>query len=269
MITLGILNRHQPLTQLIYSALAGIVGMSGKINQIPPMLGFQAADAAGAMQATIGILAAVIERQRTGRGQHVDVSLCESAFALGVPSLASALSDPCYERGANMLDGGLPNYNVYSTQDDKYLAVGSLEARFWEKVCVLVGRPDLQHSPSPTAVKELFASKRAEEWLKIFEGEDVCIELVLSPEEVFSHEQHVSRGVVQYPPPNTDDLPQIVFGPRMGLHPAQRLPRAPCLGEHTRQVLLDHGFSESEVDESVELGVIKDITANPIHDHMP
>eukprot|EP00604_Paraphysomonas_vestita_P001414 CAMPEP_0174823788 /NCGR_PEP_ID=MMETSP1107-20130205/27627_1 /TAXON_ID=36770 /ORGANISM="Paraphysomonas vestita, Strain GFlagA" /LENGTH=155 /DNA_ID=CAMNT_0016047819 /DNA_START=1 /DNA_END=465 /DNA_ORIENTATION=- len=114
-----------------YMALAGMIGLSGKSGTVPPLPGFQGADASGAMQAVIGIQSAIIERFTTNVGQFVDVSLTEAAMALAVPSLAAQIASKDMERGTSLLDGGIINYNIYETKDQKYITVGALEDHFW------------------------------------------------------------------------------------------------------------------------------------------
>lgn len=213
-------------------------------------------------QAVIGIQSAVIERFSTSLGQHVDVSLTEAAMALAIPTLAAQTAGAVMPRGTGALDGGIQNYNVYRTKDDRFLAVGALEDHFWAKFLTHIGQDaliptkdsnagPLGGKPKSQTVTALFASKTYEEWLLIAAECDACIEPVLSVEEMRNHPQHVARDVFlpfQSSPGSSGVPPEVVLGPRMGNHPPTRLARAAGIGEHTDQVFLDAGFSSAEIE---------------------
>jgi alpha-methylacyl-CoA racemase len=239
-------------------------------------------------QAVIGIQSALIERFSTNLGQHVDISLTESAMALAVPALATHLaSEGGFDRGVSSLDGGLINYNLYETLDGKYLSVGALEDHFWKQFCDHVGAKHLlprASAPSPSHGKEkkkeqmeeqerqaitLFRSKTLEEWVAISQQCDVCLEPVLQPMELVSHPQHVARNVFIPSPPSatpTDSSsppspsrlpPQILLGPRLSNHPGEYLQRARKLGEDTDEVMReDGGYTPQEIQAYRQSGVI-------------
>ena len=271
-----------------YMAIAGLLGLSGAEHTLPPLPGFQAADAAGALQAVIGIQAAIIEKMTTGKGQFVDISLCESSMALAVPSLVNGLTGGDTTRGRGFLDGGLPNYAIYGTRDGQYLSVGALEPHFWLKLLTYLNiSPESVTSESTV---QLFSSKSMSEWLVIANECDVCIEPVLDVCAVPAHPQHVQRNVfISYPPgevepvsvvvPTTGKsvggagsvldrehstvdeagaaknsiLPkQLVLGPRLSNHAAVPLRRASKFGEHSLSVLQETGsFSDAEIKELI------------------
>src|SRR5690606_17434370 len=127
-----------------YLAMAGVASHAGRKASGPPPLGIQVADVAGGSHhAVMGILAAVIHRQHTGEGQYIDISMTDAAFALNAMAGAACLSGgqlPAPE--ADLLNGG-SFYDYYATADERWLAVGSLEPQFLERLCVLIGRPEL------------------------------------------------------------------------------------------------------------------------------
>jgi crotonobetainyl-CoA:carnitine CoA-transferase CaiB-like acyl-CoA transferase len=133
-----------------YIARAGVLGHSGPRDGAPAMPGVQIADiGGGSLFGLIGILAALHERDRTGRGRAVDISMTEGALAfLHMQLSALALLGPeaaPMRRGGEPLNGGYPGYNVYRTQDGRYLAVGALEPKFLTTLLQRVGREDLLH----------------------------------------------------------------------------------------------------------------------------
>jgi crotonobetainyl-CoA:carnitine CoA-transferase CaiB-like acyl-CoA transferase len=272
-----------------YMALAGMIGLSGKPQTVPPLPGFQGADASGALQvcsslssfsillivpkAVIGIQSALIERFSTNLGQYVDISLTEAAMALAVPSLATHLASGGFERGVSSLDGGLINYNIYETKDGKYLTVGALEEHFWKNFCDHIGAKHLLPKGkelSPEQVQDattLFQSKTLEEWIEISHQCDACLEPVLKPVELVSHPQHVARNVfIHSPPPPAASTaspsppqlpPQILLGPRLSNHPGEYLQRARKLGEDTDEVMReDGGYTPQEIEAYRQSGVI-------------
>ena len=240
-----------------YMATAGLLGLTASPDGIPPTLGFQAADASGALQAVIGILSAVIGRSSTGRGQFVDVSMTEACMVLGLPAFSQALYGHYKGPGVGLLDGGLVNYSIYATSDGRHVSVGALEPHFWIKFCKAIGREDCIKGKK-AAIKELFLSKSYAEWIAIAEQVDACIEPVLRPDELSRHPQHVSRGVILDSAPAVGEdgveraTPQLVLGPRVGETAPTALPPASTLGEHSAQVLRLAGFSDVEISALVE-----------------
>jgi alpha-methylacyl-CoA racemase len=234
-----------------YMALSGLLGLTGKADELPPTVGFQAADAAGAMQAVVGILAALVERGSTGLGQSVDVSLTEAVMTLGLPSLVHSLVGYQSPRGGDTLNGGLPNYRTYRTQDEQYLSVGALEGHFWARLCDAAGRPDLSKIAPTEDVEAMFASRTRAQWEELFGAVDACVEPVFTAEEALAHPQHSARSVVleeAAPAPGASrPRRQLVLGPRMSLHPAALLPPAPRIGEHTSAILRGAGFDEADI----------------------
>ena len=190
-----------------YLALSGLASYSGRKETGPILSGTQIADiAGGSHHAVMAILAAVIERTNTGKGQYLDISMSDAAFALNTMFGAAALvseNDPAY--GSEMLNGGL-FYDYYQTSDDRYLSIGSLEPVFANK---LMQHLDLQHLLSklmdqrPAAQQEVrqaieskIAAKTLREWQAEFSELDACVEPVLSVNEAAQHPQFIERNML-------------------------------------------------------------------------
>src|SRR5436190_4817668 len=164
---------------LNYQGWAGL--LADTAPALPPV---QIADlAAGALGAATRILAALLERERTGRGAHLVVSLTHGAHELAAHRLGG-------EPFPRLLTGGLACYRIYPTADGRYLTVAALEPRFFSRLCELLGRPELaegQYEPDqePLAdeLAELFAAKPLATWLELFDGEDVSVGPVATLEE--------------------------------------------------------------------------------------
>lgn len=199
--------RDRPGHDINYISMAGLAGYSGTKTEGPAQNSIQIADiAGGSLHSVIGILSAVIYRQRTGEGQYLDISMTDCALTL------NALTAPSYlVNGENpkpeetMLNGGT-FYGFYETKDGKHFSVGSLEPQFRKLLCEAIGREDLYPlslSQKPNDVvqfkeilKEAFSSKTFAEWNDIFTEVEACVEPVLSMEETFKHPNTINREMI-------------------------------------------------------------------------
>lgn len=162
---------------LNYMGWAG--ALADTAPSVPPV---QAADlAAGALGAVAEILAALLERGRTGRGRRITISMTHGAHRLVTHRRGADIVVP------RLLTGGAPCYAIYPTADGRFLTVAALEPKFWLRLCELIDRPDLvERHYDPSAAEELsgvFASRTLAEWLELFEQEDVCVGPVSTLEE--------------------------------------------------------------------------------------
>jgi len=234
-----------------YVARAGLLAMGGR-DGAPAIPGAQVADIGGAWVAVTGILAALLERVRTGRGRLVDVSLVESATSFAALHLGpAALGLPVAPAGQGFLDGGLPSYGLYRTADDRWLAVAALEPKFFAALCERLGLGDLTAEAygggaEAERVRALlvrtFAGAPLATWQERLAGLDACVEPVLLPEEVLRDAHLGARGL--FPASRGLATPLLHLGP-----PAAA--PAPGLGEHTREVLAEAGLTPAEIDALV------------------
>jgi crotonobetainyl-CoA:carnitine CoA-transferase CaiB-like acyl-CoA transferase len=246
---------------LNYLALAGILSHTGRQASGPPGLGVQVADVGGgAFGAITGILAAVIQRQLTGEGQMVDVSMFDLALAWNGLAAAGYLAtgeNPTYEGG--LLNGGTL-YDTYRTADGRYLAVASLEDKFWRGFCQAIGRPDLADRGifGPAAgqpglkdeIAATIAQRSLAEWLAVFEPLDVCVEPVLNVEEALAHPHTAAHGlVVETPRGDGTAQHQVAHPLRFSASRPVYHHIGPPLGEHTVEVLAEAGFTALEIHE--------------------
>ena len=250
-------------------ALSGIASHSGRADGGPPPLGVQIADVgAGSFGAITGILAAVIHRQQTGEGQFVDASMFDGALAWNALAAADTLAsgrDP--EREGDLLNGGA-YYDYYRTSDGRYLAVGSLEPKFWRGFCEAIGRPDLvdrgwvqdrdEQRALKAEIRAVIGSRTLEAWMAIFDERDVCVEPVLSVSEALDHPQTQARAiVVDVPRPGGPAQPQV--GHPLKFSRSQPVYRHIGVqpGTHTVQVLAEAGYDEAEIAALRERGVVQ------------
>ncbi len=221
-----------------YAALAGFLAGNRGRDGAPVLSALQTADMSGALFAACAILAALLARGRTGRGQHVEVPLADSAAALmTVPLVRVAAGGD----EASELMGTHACYNVYRCRDGRWLAVGALEPKFWEGLCAALALPHLaprqwdDGAARGEAVREVaaaFARHDREEWLARLLPLDVCVEPVLEMAEV--------------PAPA---LPWARAWP-------QAASAVPALGEHTQAVLAENGFAPEDIAVLHDAGTV-------------
>ena len=190
-----------------YLAISGVASHCGRADSGPPPMGIQIADVAGGSHhAVMGILAAVIQRQQTGQGAFIDISMTDAAFALNAMAGAAALAGGVEQKPeGGMLNGGT-FYDYYQTSDGRWLSVGSLEPQFSARLCDALGLSEMKSqalSQKPddqkqlkAAIQEKVKEKTLAEWQEIFAGQDACVEPVLTVTEAAEHPQLRARGMV-------------------------------------------------------------------------
>jgi crotonobetainyl-CoA:carnitine CoA-transferase CaiB-like acyl-CoA transferase len=253
--------RDRPAHDLNYLALAGILSLNAPRGGTPIPPAVQIADLGGATLAAVGILAAVVSRDRTGLGQAVDVSLYASAMAW-LPTLAGLFhaEHRSPAPGEPPLAGGLPQYDVYLTRDGRAISLGALEPKFYANLLEALGRPELASLEPERAraeLRQLFASRTQAEWLDLLGGVETCFAPVNTLEEALADPHARAVGLVTaVEHPRLGQLPQL--GPPFAYSgtPASVRRPPPDLGEHTREVLLEVGVDEAEVQRLAATGVL-------------
>ena len=240
---------------LNYIALAGVLGMTGPAGGAPQMPGVQIADlAGGALWGATTILGALVGRDRNGKGAHLDISMCEGSLALLASELGNLFCGARPTRGTEMLNGAAACYGVYRTKDDRYLSVGALEPKFWIALNQAIGRaPNVAEIVGDAAMQkktraelqEIFATKTQAEWTSFFADRDCLVEPVLEPHEIVDHPLHRARDVFFEIDGGEGIGPLQQVRTPVGT-PARATP-PPRLGEHTREVLRDYGFSDADI----------------------
>ncbi|HTE50629.1 MAG TPA: CaiB/BaiF CoA-transferase family protein [Kofleriaceae bacterium] len=245
---------------LNYLGLAGVLAMGGAAGGAPAMPGVQIADlAGGALWGATALLGALVGRERTGRGAHLDVSMTEGALALLAAELGNVDSGAASPtRGRSTLNGGLACYGVYEAKDGKYVSVGALEPKFWLAFNRAIGRrEDLSELAAPPArqeqvraeVQAILRTRTRDEWTEILAAHDCCCEPVLEMDELRAHPLHRARGVFTEVPGGgaAGSAGDTILQVRTPAGPARTDRLAPRLGEHSREVLAEYGFTEAEI----------------------
>lgn len=231
---------------LTYQALAGTLASTAASVTMPAV---QTADLTGAWSAVSSILAALLERERTGRGRHIDAALFDAAVHANLTAWADEAGGRKAVGERLQLTGALPCYNLYRTAEGDTLALAALEPHFWRRFCEAAGRKDLIRLQFKTAdrarrkVASLIRSRTRAEWMDLLVREDIPAEMVLSAAEVRAHPQTRERSVLAEGP---DALPRLGFPTRFDNERPRAGARVPGLGEHTRAVLEELGIREYE-----------------------
>ncbi len=249
-----------------YLGYAGVLGSTGPADGSPVLCGVQIADlAGGGMFGALSILMAYTHALRTGEGQHVDVSMMDGSVSwLSINTGELLAGGPPPRRGSQLLWGATPCYNVYEAADG-YMAVGAIEAKFWKRLCEVLGRPDYatqQFVPEKfdevfTWLRDSFKQKTRAEWTELFAGEDACVSPVLDLDEVPVDAQVRHRGMM----PDVEDeklgrMSTIGIPFKFSATPGEIRRSAPLLGEHTDEVLEMLGCSAAETARLREQGIV-------------
>ncbi len=239
-----------------YAALTGVISAIGEKDGPPSIpLNLTADFGGGGAYLAIGILAALLEASRSGKGQVVDAAMVDGAASL--MTMFYGLHAAGFwrdQRGSNILDGAAPFYRAYRTSDDTYVIVCAIERRFFKALIDLLAIHDIdlaeQHDQSkwPAQIERfeaVFASKTRDEWCELLEGTNACFAPVLSLAEAPKHPHNEARKTFV----TVDGILQPAAAPRFSRTKSE-IQNAPGeAGENDRKALLDWGLSELEVND--------------------
>lgn len=260
--------RDRPGHDNNFLSIAGTLDYSRRKNERPAPLGIQVADiAGGSMHAVIGILAAALNREKTGSGEYIDISMTDAAFSLNTmygPGYLATGTD--LQPEAFMLNGG-SFYDYYETKDGRFYSVGSLEPKFRNMLCeklemssfldiAMSEEKENQHA-FKNILEEKFKDKSFEEWQSIFgEAFHGCVEPVLTFGEACENQQIIAREmIVDVPKSSGETASQIAFPIKFNNHQAVYRHAGSHLGEHVEEILIDQGMTEEEIKRLREKGV--------------
>jgi alpha-methylacyl-CoA racemase len=254
-----------------YIAVAGALHPVGPADGPPAVpLNLVADFGGGGMFCAVGILAALLERERSGVGQVVDAAMVDGVAVL-TAMFQGMLAMGLWSRSreANLLDGGAPFYRTYRCADGEFIAVGALESRFYAQLLDRLGLdpaawPQLDPMRWPEQrqqLADLFASRSRDEWAELFEGSDACVAPVLALDEAPEHPHLVARGTFSV----HGGLRQPSPAPRFS-RTSSVLGRPPVLpGEHTAEILRDVGLDDAAVAALAKAGVVRQGSAARHH----
>ena len=253
---------------LNYAGYAGLLHYTRGPYGEPAMPATQIGDlAGGSNMAVIGILTALMGRAQTGEGRMIDVSMTEGVMSL-LPLFAIAYlnTGEAPHPGRSALDGGLPCYNMYETQDGKHITLAALEYKFWHTFCTRIGHLELLPFHIPVGpgerdeaidiLRSIFKTKTRDEWIAELAEIDACVGPVYSINEALNDPQAQARGVSITGEVDGETFRTLPSFPRIsGVENEQRY-APPTLGEHTEELLLEAGYSEAEIAQFKAGGVV-------------
>ncbi len=249
-----------------YISVGGALGVIGAPDG-PPIIPYNiiADYAGGGFHAAMAILAALMARQHTGMGQHVDIAMSD-----GVAYMMASLMSEYFSagtvptRGEMGLNGGAPYYNVYRCRDGRYISVGCIEPWFWSALCEALGREDLvegQFEPDRAAfvkreLESVFATKDRDDWWELLSGRDnVAVAKVSSLDEVVVDSQNVHRKMVlDVGEVGEERVMQVGIGPKLSETPGSIRSLGAIVGQHTEEILTELGYSLAQIAGMRESG---------------
>lgn len=254
---------HAAGHDLNYIAITGVAHAMGHADRPPtPPLHLVGDLAGGAMMLAFGMLCALLETGRSGKGQVIDAAITDGVACLSTLYYSlrarGAWTD---RRGDNFLDGGAPFYGCYECKDGTFISIGPLEPQFYALLLQLCGIDDpafgkqMDKTRWPEMKEKLatlFKGKTRGEWCALLEGTDACFAPVLDWNEATRHPHNVARDVFV----EIDGLVQPAPAPRFSRTPGSAGKTPACAGQHTREVLLGAGFTEAELDRLASAGVV-------------
>ena len=251
-----------------YISVGGALGVIGERGGQPIIPYNIIADfAGGGMHAAMAILAAIIARGHTGRGQYVDVAMSDGVAYLMASILSVYFTDGAVAKpGAMTLNGAAPYYNVYECLDGRYISVGCIEPWFWAALCRALGREDLIADQFDTGraeyikdeLRKIFLTRERDEWWELLSGIDnIAVSKVSSIEEMVSDPQNVHRRMaIEVGEVNGKPVKQVGIGPKLSDTPGSVRFTGATTGQHTDDVLTELGYSAEEVAGLRESGAV-------------
>ncbi len=246
-----------------YIALSGVLGSIGRRGEAPmPPLNLVGDFGGGGLYLALGVVAALLETQKSGKGQVVDTAMVDGAASLLTAIYGMHASGMWTDqRGENILDTGAHFYDVYETKEGEYVAIGSIEPKFYAELLRLTGLEgqemprQMDRSAWPALkekIKAIFKTKTRDEWCRIMEGSEVCFAPVLSMAEAPNHPHNQHRGTFV----EVGGVKQPGPAPRFSRTPSAIQRPAAKPGEHTEEALRDWGFSASDLEKLRGSGAI-------------
>ena len=261
--------RDYPAHDMNYLSLAGVLGLIGDAGSKKPVIPLNlVADYAGAsLHGALGIALALFVRERTGRGQLVDVSYLDTTVSLlaATPNMRFFFSDGMApRRGEGFLGGSYPYYAIYETRDDKLLTIGCTEPWLWANFCKAIGRPDFERfarkpdqfvraanreeAAARDEIEKIIKTRDRDDWYERLVKADVCVGKVYDVEEMVSDPQINHRQmIVDVEHPTHGRVRQFGVAIKLSETPGSVRSAAPLSGEHTDVVLKDLGFGATDI----------------------
>ncbi|MBN8910173.1 MAG: CoA transferase, partial [Rhodospirillales bacterium] len=239
-----------------YISVGGALGVIGRPGTPPAIPVNIIADfAGGGLTAAFAICVAIIAREKTGRGQNVDIGMSDGVLSLMTSAFSGFFSSGRPIRpGEFLLNGAVPWYNTYQCKDGRWFSIGSIEPHFYAALTQVLGFPEYAHRQHDSAVypemaekyAAKFLEKTADEWMEIMSQYDICAAPVLEMENVVTNPHNVARGMIVEVDSPVGRVKQIGVGPKLSGTPGQVRSTAPLLGQDTDAVLAGLGYDTAK-----------------------
>ena len=259
-----------------YISIAGALSLIGSPDRPPVVPLNLLADFAGAsLHGVMGILAALVARGKTGRGQHVDIAYADGVITLLTWFISNYFSKGImFSRGETWLHGAYPYYGVYEAKDGKYVSIGCLEPWFWENLCRALGKEEyisycispehFLHKPEGekweeifSYLKQVFLTRTRDEWFDFLADKDVPVGKVYTFDEVFNDPQVLHRQMVlEIDHPTLGKVKHPGIAIKLSETPGKVRSLAPIFGEHTEEILHELSYNKSQIEELRQSGII-------------
>jgi crotonobetainyl-CoA:carnitine CoA-transferase CaiB-like acyl-CoA transferase len=259
-----------------YISIAGALNILGAPDRPPAVPLNLLADFAGAsLHGVIGILTALIARDKTGKGQQVDIAYTDGAMSLMTWFFSSYFAGGCkFDRGETWLHGTYPYYGVYEAKDGKYISIGCVEPWFWENLCRALGKEEyipycispehFLHKPEgekwqeiSSYLKKVFLTRTQDDWFEFLTAKDVPVGKVYSFDEVFNDPQVLHRKMVlEIDHPALGKVKQPGIAVKLSDTPGKVRSLAPITGENTEEILRQLGYNKRQIGKLRQSKVI-------------
>lgn len=244
-----------------YIAISGVLSMLGGRDKPSPPINLMGDFAGGGLICAFGICLALLERQKSGKGQVIDANMVDgSAYVSSFLWSTKQANIGIWlgPRGTNVLDGGAPFYNTYKTKDGKFMAVGALESKFYEALCKGLGvNPEKcsqfeNWEENTKMFAKIFETKTQEEWCQIFDLTDACVTPVVNMEDAHKHYHNSANNTFQTVGKKILPSP----APKLSRTPAEPCFKEPVNGQHSIEILLEEGFTGEEISKLIDQKVV-------------
>lgn len=254
--------KHMPSHDLNVIGLAGVAAPEDGTDISVPSV--QVAALGGSLNAISGILMALYARERTGKGQLVNVDLYSSAINAEITAISSVIG--CRETGMPSFGRTASHYySVYKTKDSRYLSIGTIEPKFWQKMCRLIDLPELESRQFDFAnsaeikakLAAAFAGKTQAEWLELIGKDEFCVTPIRTLQEALDSSLTTEQSqMLVTKKEDFGDYTYVKSAAKLSETPGTIRKRAPYLGEHTQEVLESAGYTKEEIAAMHEKGEI-------------
>ncbi len=250
-----------------YLSASGVLDLIGEKDGYPCIPGIQIADlVGGGMNAALGILLSLVVRQRTGKGQYIDISMTDGTVSLlTIPFYLFQKYAKAPQKSDTFLSHRYACYNVYETADGRFISIGAVENRFWCNLCDLLGVPiygplqydEMHREEILEFFREAFKKKTSDEWVKELGDKDVCFAKVQHLTEVLADQLFLAREMVQEVKNEMGESVTALGIPiKLSATPGSIRTAPVSFGQSTQKILEKLGYSESEIKELYEKRVV-------------